>query len=88
MCQVNKTPFFNDLWLLSLDNKSWLQVKYTDPSEKLDFVGNHCLAVVTDGDNYERVVMFGGIYNYPSEEVSEVKSFLSNHTVLMQMYKS
>lgn len=88
MCQVNKTPFFNDMFLFNLESKSWCNVKYTDPSERIDFVGNHCLAVVTDGDNFERMVMFGGINNFPCEEVSEVKSFLSNNTVLMQMYKS
>jgi len=29
----------------------------------MDFVGNHCMAVQTDGESYERVLLFGGISN-------------------------
>lgn len=32
--------------------------------------------------------MFGGIYNLPSEKMADVKSVLSNTTLIMQTYKS
>ena len=85
---MNKTPFFNDLNLYMLDTKAWMQVKYTDPSERLDYVGNHCLAVISDGDNWERMVMFGGICNYPSVDIADVKSTLSHNTILIQTHKN
>ena len=88
MCQTNKTPFLNDLHLFNLENRTWYQVKYTDPSEQLSYLGNHSLAVLSDGDNYERIVVFGGIYNIPHEDVADVKSYLSNATHIMQMYKN
>lgn len=78
----------NDIHLFNLENRTWYQVKYTDPSEQLSYLGNHCLAVMSDGDNYERIVVFGGIYNLPSEKVADVKSVLSNTTLVMQTYKS
>jgi|688.fasta_scaffold294588_2 hypothetical protein len=71
-----------------LETKTWMAVKYTDPSERLDYVGNHCLAVVSDSDSFERMVMFGGICNYPSADVADVKSSLSNNTVLIQTHKN
>jgi hypothetical protein len=71
-----------------LETKTWMAVKYTDPSERLDYIGNHCLAVVSDSDSFERMVMFGGICNYPSADVADVKSSLSNNTVLIQTHKN
>lgn len=88
MCQQNKTPFLNDIHLFNLENRTWYQVKYTDPSEQLSYLGNHCLTVMSDGDNFERIVVFGGIYNIPSEDVADVKSYLSNATHILQMYKN
>jgi hypothetical protein len=38
-------------------------VKYSYDSEKLDYLSNHSMCVVTDGYNYERVIIFGGIKN-------------------------
>ena len=29
----------------------------------MDFIGNHCMSVISDGENYERVLIFGGISN-------------------------
>ena len=88
MSSVNKTPFLNDIHLFNLDNRTWYQVKYTEGSERMDYMGNHCLAVFSDGDNYERIVLYGGLYNIPHKNVSEVKSFLSNQTLIMTTWKT
>jgi len=29
----------------------------------MDFIGNHCMGVITEGDSYEKVCIFGGISN-------------------------
>jgi hypothetical protein len=29
----------------------------------MDYIGNHCMSVITDGESYERVLLFGGISN-------------------------
>ena len=63
LCKVNITPLLNDMFLFLLDQKVWIQVKNSWNSEKMDFVGNHCMSVVTDGESYERVLIFGGITN-------------------------
>ena len=36
----------------------------------MDYIGNHCMSVITDGESYERVLLFGGISN----TVGDVKS--------------
>lgn len=63
LCKVNITPLLNDLHLYLLDQKVWINVKYSFNSDRMDFVGNHAMSVITDGDNYERVLIFGGICN-------------------------
>lgn len=63
MSKQNKTPFFNDLILFLLDQKVWLNVKYSVASERMDHIGNHCLGVVCDNESYEKVLIFGGIKN-------------------------
>ena len=66
----NKTRFFNDLTLFLLDQKVWLEVKYTVASERLDYVGNHCLGIVCDHEDYEKVLIFGGITNNPCQDIN------------------
>lgn len=63
LCKVNITPLLNDLHLFLLDQKVWIQVKYSWNSDKMDFIGNHCMTVLSDGQSYERVLLFGGISN-------------------------
>ena len=67
MCGVNKTPFLNDMYLLDLNVRSWTRVDYTECSERLDFMGNHCTTVLSDGDAFERIIVFGGIRNVPGD---------------------
>ena len=63
LSSTNKTPFLNDLILFLLDQKVWLNVKYSVASCKLAFVGNHCMSVVSDDETYEKIMIFGGIQN-------------------------
>ena len=63
LCKTQITPLLNDLHLFLLDQKVWIQVKYSYNSDRMDFIGNHCMSVITDGDSYERVLLFGGISN-------------------------
>lgn len=61
MSSTNMTPFLNDIILFLLDQKVWLHVKQSINSDSLDFIGNHCMSVVSDNENYEKVLIFGGI---------------------------
>ena len=61
MSQTNLTPFLNDIVMFLLDQKVWLSVKYSVNSDAIDYMGNHCMSVVYDGENYEKVLVFGGI---------------------------
>ena len=88
MCTVNKTPHLNDIHIFSLDNRSWYQVKFTDYSEPLPYLCNHSLAVLTVGESVEKVVIFGGILNFPKDDVSEVGSALSNTTMVGTFHKN
>ena len=63
LSSTNTTPFLNDLILFLLDQKVWLNVKYSVASCKLAFVGNHCMSVVSDDETYEKILIFGGIQN-------------------------
>lgn len=87
MNKVNSTPFLNDIFVFLLDQKFWLKVKSTQTAESVDYIGNHCMQVVTDGDTYEKIIVFGGISNRVSEDLDpdKVESFLSNTTYLIQV---
>ena len=60
-CKRLNTPFLNDIHLFLLDQKSWIHVKYIPPSERLHRLGNHSMCVMTDGESYEKIFVFGGI---------------------------
>ena len=85
LCAQNKTPFLNDLVLFLLDQKVWLNVKYSVASERIDYVGNHCLNVVTDNESYEKILLFGGISNQVGETVADLKSTISNRTFIITL---
>lgn len=80
LCKTNGTPFLNDIFLFLLDQKFWLNVKHSVTSDKLSPIGNQCMTIITDGDCYEKVLIFGGISNKVSEskDPNEVESNLSN----------
>ena len=60
---TNMTPFLNDLVLFMLDQKVWLNVKYSVNSDRIEHMGNHCMGVVSDNEAYEKILIFGGISN-------------------------
>lgn len=86
LCSLNKTPLLNDIFMFNLLNKNWYHVRYTEGSERLDHITNHSLAVFSDGESYERMVIFGGLVNKPSQQIADVKSFLGNTTFVLQKF--
>jgi len=87
MCKTHFTPLLNDLFLFLLDQKIWLNVKYSVKSEKLAHIGNHCMSVVSDGETYEKILIFGGIESNSENatDVSQVQSHLSNKTYIVNV---
>jgi hypothetical protein len=77
------TPFLNDLVLFLLDQKVWLNVKYSVASERLSYMGNHCISVITDHEQFEKIVLFGGITNKVGETMADLTSEISNKTYLL-----
>ena len=85
MSTSNLTPFMNDLVLFLLDQKVWLNVKYSVNSERIDFMGNHAMGVVTDNEAYEKVLIFGGISNTVGNTIEDIRSKLSNRAFLVSL---
>ena len=63
LCKENVTPLLSDIYLFLLDQKVWIRVKHSYNSDKLDSIGNHTMGVVTDNEQYEKIIIFGGISN-------------------------
>ena len=61
VCKSLSTPFLNDIHLFLLDQKAWVGVKYTPFSQRLFRLGNHTMCTMTDGESYEKTIIFGGI---------------------------
>jgi len=84
LCKEHITPLLNDIHLFLLDQKVWIRVKFSFNSDKLDFIGNHTMGVITDGDSFEKIVVFGGIQNVIKEDASASNSdvdVVKDHTV-------
>ena len=64
MCGNPHIPFLDDMYLFLLDQKAWIQVKYIPCSQRMCRIGNHSTTVVTDGETYEKILIFGGITNH------------------------
>ena len=79
------TPFLNDLVLFMLDQKVWLNVKYSVNSERIAYMGNHCMGVVSDREAYEKILIFGGIANSVGERMEDIRSALSNKAFLITL---
>jgi len=45
------------------------------------------MSIITDGDQYEKILVFGGISNRPGpkKEITDVQSFLSNQTYIISV---
>ena len=78
LCAQNMTPFLDDCVLFLLDQKVWLNVKYTVASDRIDHMGNHCVSVITDHEQFEKIVVFGGITNKVGETMADLTSSISN----------
>lgn len=48
-------------------------------------MGNHSMGVVTDGESYEKILIFGGISNTIGDTIDEMKSALSNRAFLLSL---
>jgi hypothetical protein len=48
LCKDNITPLLSDIFLLLLDQKVWINVKYSQGSDKLSCLSNFVMTVVTD----------------------------------------
>jgi len=48
-------------------------------------MGNHCMSVVSDGEAYEKVLIFGGIQNMIGDSIEEIRSSLSNKSFLITL---
>lgn len=75
----------NDLVLFMLDQKVWLNVKYSVNSERIEYMGNHCMSVVSDNESYEKVLIFGGISNKVGTSIEDIQSSLSNKAFLITL---
>jgi len=68
-----------------LDQKVWLNVKYSVNSDRIALLGNHSMSVVTDNESYEKVLIFGGISNKIGTSVEDIRSALSNKPFLITL---
>jgi len=87
MSSTNMTPLLNDVVLFLLDQKVWLNVKYSVNSNipTIDYIANHCMSVVSDYESYEKVLIFGGIQNFAGNSIEEIRSSLSNQSFLLSL---
>jgi hypothetical protein len=76
ICVNLSTPFLDDIHLFLLDQKAWVNVKYSPFSKRLFRLGNHCMATMTDGEGFEKTIIFGGITH--SKLDASVNSFNAN----------
>lgn len=69
------------MFIFLLDQKSWLEVKYIPNSLKLCKIGNHSMTVMSDGESFEKVIIFGGITNHMNKQGSS----LTNQTFIIEI---
>lgn len=85
------TPFLDDVHMFLLDQKSWITVKYTPFSEKLFRLGNQSMCTMTDAENFEKTIIFGGITNSAEDKGKQVVdkkdqlSHLSNDLYVLEI---
>ena len=83
---VSNSPFLNEIYLFLLDQKCWLAVKYSVFSNRMDFTTNHSMAVVTDNESFEKILVFGGLANKidkGEDKVGKVESCLCNQSYVI-----
>ena len=65
LCKNTNSPFLDDISLFLLDQKTWVKIRYTPFSNFSPKIGNHCMTTLTDGETYEKTIIFGGITKHP-----------------------
>ena len=85
VCKNLNTPFLNDIHLFLLDQKSWITVKYTPFSERLNRVGNQSMCTMADAEHFEKTVVFGGITHSTTTEASAETSHLSKDLYVIEV---
>jgi hypothetical protein len=55
------TPFLDDIHLFLLDQKTWIKLRFTPFSLAPPKIGNHSMVTLSDGEYFEKTVIFGGI---------------------------
>ena len=66
----------------------WIKLKFSFNSDRLEYINNHTMGVVTDNESYEKIIIFGGIQNTiqkDSKDAGNVLSFLSNKCYLVSI---
>jgi len=63
LCKENATPLLNDIFLFLLDQKVWIRLKFSYNSDKMEYINNHTMGVITDNEGFEKIIIFGGIQN-------------------------
>ncbi len=72
------------MFVFLLDELLWAQVKFSNSNNRFDKVCNHCMTVVTNNDDYERVLIFGGVGNRLNNK-GFVHSALSNQLYTLEI---
>ena len=65
-----------------------MEVEYTRDSDSLHYIGNHACGVVSDYDDYERLLIFGGITNNPGQDVAKISPQLSNKSYIVTVHQN
>lgn len=71
-CKNMNIPFLEDMHLFLLGQKTWQAVRYIPNSRKLCKIGNHAMTVMSDGESFETIIIFGGITNFKNENTSSL----------------
>ena len=62
ICKSEQTPYLSDIFLYLLEQETWIQVKHTSNSHKMDKMSYHTACVIANQDNnYEKILIFGGV---------------------------
>ncbi|CDW78242.1 kelch motif family protein [Stylonychia lemnae] len=81
-----QSPFLNDIYLFLFDQMAWTELKYTGNSHRLEKICNHASTVETNYDNYEKVLIFGGVQSKMMHKGLTNNQFsISNQLYLMEI---
>lgn len=84
LCTQGQSPILNDLHMFLLDQKVWINVKFSNQSNRLQRIYNASMTLVTDNESFEKIILFGGIQNnigkQTQEGSSQIVSSLTNRT--------